>query len=270
MREHFGVSLRAKTGVAAADELLFKRLIIFDHTVVHEREFTTGVEVRVCVFIGHFSVRGPACVTDPKRPRKRSLRDQLGKCRNAAGTFAGLEAPSINDRNACGIVAAIFKTPQPVEQNGHCFGAANVANNSAHVWSLVAAVLSRNIRYAGTDRVYKSDSKKLPESADAGLLISSNAKPAAARFPFEESISSRPRATAWHNPTNACNHYGWRRWHAFVPANQRSRQARRASRGKISHRRYSHQQLPEFRASLDLCAHAIQQHVATSTYSSEL
>src|SRR5947207_15536573 len=111
MREHFSVSLRAKAGVAAADELLFKRLIIFDHAVVHKREFTTGVEVRVRVFIGHFAVRGPTRVTDPKRPRKRSLRDQLGKCRNAAGTFADLEAPSIHDRNSSGIVAAIFKTP---------------------------------------------------------------------------------------------------------------------------------------------------------------
>jgi hypothetical protein len=111
MREHFGVSLRAKFGVATADKILFERLIIFDHAVVHQREFTAGVEVRVRVFIGHFAVRGPAGVTDPKRTRKRSLRDQLGKCRNAAGTFAGLEVPSIHDCNASGIVAAIFKTP---------------------------------------------------------------------------------------------------------------------------------------------------------------
>src|SRR5436305_14432020 len=110
MREHFGVSLRAKIGVAAADEILFKRLIIFDHTVVHEREFTTGVEVRVRVFIGHFSVGGPARVTYPKRLRKRSLRDQLGKCRNADGTFAAFEVSSIYDCKSSGILSVILMT----------------------------------------------------------------------------------------------------------------------------------------------------------------
>src|SRR5436305_9744306 len=111
MCEYFGVSLRAKIGIAPAAKILFKRLIIFDHTVVHEREFPAGVEVWVRGFIGHFAMRGPACVTNPKRTGKRLLRDQLGKCRDAAGTFAGLEVPSIHDRNSSGIVAAIFKTP---------------------------------------------------------------------------------------------------------------------------------------------------------------
>jgi hypothetical protein len=42
---------------------------------VHERKFTAGVEVRVRVFVSHFAVCGPACVTDSERTRKRLLRD---------------------------------------------------------------------------------------------------------------------------------------------------------------------------------------------------
>src|SRR5437773_882794 len=112
--------------------------------------------------------------------------------------------------------------------------------------------------------------KKLPESADSRLLIVSNARAAAARFTSKESIISYRCAAARHNPANARNHYGWGRRHAFVSADERSCQTRSATRGKISHCRYSHQQLFELWAALDLCAHAIQQHVVASPYSSEL
>ena len=56
--------------------------------------------------------------------------------------------PSIHDRYARGIVAPIFKAPQPIEQNGRCFRATNIANDSAHVRTLVAAVLGRKIGWA--------------------------------------------------------------------------------------------------------------------------
>ena len=79
--------------------------------------------------------------------------------------------PSIHDRYARGIVAPIFKAPQPIEQNGRCFRATNIANDSAHVRTLLAAILSRKIGWRKPKRVYVSDAKKLLESADAGLLI---------------------------------------------------------------------------------------------------
>ena len=110
-------------------------------------------------------------MTDPERTRKRLLRDQSGECRDPPGTFAGREMPSIHDRYARGIVAPIFKAPQPIEQNGRCFRATNIANDSAHVRTLLAAVLSRKIGWRKPKRVYVSDAKKLLESADAGLLI---------------------------------------------------------------------------------------------------
>src|SRR5947207_5182533 len=94
-----------------------------------------------------------------------------------------------------------------------------------------------------------------------------NANPAAGRFPFEESISRDPGVTTRHNSANACHYHGRRRRHAFISAHEGPRQTRGAARWEISHRRYSHQQLSELGASLDLCAHAVQQYVATSTYS---
>ena len=56
----------------------------------------------------------------------------------------------------------------------------------------------------------------------------------------------------------------------LFPANQRSRQASRAARRKISPRRYPDQQLPQLRAALDLRPDAVQQHVAASPHPGEL
>ena len=108
MSKDFGVGFRAKVGIAILDQLFLERLIIFDHTVVHEREFTAGVKVGVRVFIGHFAMRGPACMTDPEVTRHRFLRHYFCKCRDTSGAFARFEAASVHDRNTGGIVAAIF------------------------------------------------------------------------------------------------------------------------------------------------------------------
>ncbi len=74
MRQHFGVGFGAKVRIAIADELIFKCLIIFDHSVMDQRQLAAGVEVRVRIFVSHFAVRGPACVTDAQRTGKRLLR----------------------------------------------------------------------------------------------------------------------------------------------------------------------------------------------------
>ena len=115
MRENFGISFRAKFGIAVADQILFKQLIIFDHPVMHERELAAGVKVRVRVFVGHFAVRSPACVTDTKAARKRSLFRQSCKRRDASGTFTHLQISSIYNSDAGGVIASIFEAAQTFE-----------------------------------------------------------------------------------------------------------------------------------------------------------
>src|SRR6266516_4702310 len=53
------------------------------------------------------------------------------------------------------------------------------------------------------------------------------------------------RASTGHDSANTRDYHGRRRRHPPVPVNERSRQAGGAARRKISHRRYSDQQLPE-------------------------
>ena len=64
MREHFGVGFGAKVRVAAANELIFERLIIFDHAIVDQRQLAARVKMRMRVFVIHFAMRGPARVAD--------------------------------------------------------------------------------------------------------------------------------------------------------------------------------------------------------------
>src|SRR6266566_1030675 len=82
---------------------------------------------------------------------------------------------SVYNGDAGGVVASILKTSQPVEQNGRCFRTTNVANDSAHGWSVVAAVLSRKIRAAehrlpicAVSRAGSADSRTAPIAFGVG------------------------------------------------------------------------------------------------------
>ena len=96
-------------------------LVIFDHAVVDERDFAALVEMRMRIFVGHFAVGGPARVADAVRAGGRFLGHQFGKVRDASGAFARLDLLPVNDRDAGGIVAAIFEPTQTVEKDGSRF-----------------------------------------------------------------------------------------------------------------------------------------------------
>jgi hypothetical protein len=83
---------------------------------VDQRQFATGVEVRMRIFVRHFAMRRPARVTDAERTRNRFLGHQFFQDRDAPGTFARLKfVTPVDYGQAGGVVAAIFKTAQSVE-----------------------------------------------------------------------------------------------------------------------------------------------------------
>src|ERR1041385_6578989 len=118
MGEYFGVSLRAEIIVPVTIQLLFERLIIFDHPVMNERDFSAGIEMRVGIFVVHFAVGRPPGVTDAKRARCRFFRHQFRERGDASSAFAHLNSITIDDRYSGRIVTAIFESTQTVEQNG--------------------------------------------------------------------------------------------------------------------------------------------------------
>jgi hypothetical protein len=64
MREHFGVRIGAKIRVAASNQLILKRLIIFDDAIVNQRQLPARVKMRMRVFVIHFAMRRPARMAD--------------------------------------------------------------------------------------------------------------------------------------------------------------------------------------------------------------
>src|SRR5437016_5133618 len=132
MRQNFGVGIGAKICVAFLNELLLEHLIIFNHAVVDERDFARGIEMRVGVFISDFSVRRPAGVTDAIRSGGGFFGNQFGQRGDSPGAFSSLDLVAVYDRDAGGIVAAVFEATKTIEQNGRCFGASNVTNDATN------------------------------------------------------------------------------------------------------------------------------------------
>ena len=93
MRQHFGVGFGSEIVTAFALELFAERRVIFDHAVVDEGEFAALVEMRMRIFVGHFSMGSPARVADAvgaPRAVSRSSISRAPRCvrRICASRFA--------------------------------------------------------------------------------------------------------------------------------------------------------------------------------------
>ncbi len=92
MREDFGVGFGRKIAIAVPNQLIFQRLVILDHAVVHERQFPGRVEMRMGVLIGRLSVSGPARVADAESSGRRLFRHEFSERGDASGALAGFDA----------------------------------------------------------------------------------------------------------------------------------------------------------------------------------
>src|SRR5207244_6939354 len=132
MRQHFSIGVGSELVTAFALQLFAQRRIIFDHAVVHKRDFSALVKVRMRVFVGHFAMSSPARVADAVLPRWRFLGHQFGKVRDPSGAFARLDLPPVYDGNASRIVTAIFEPPQTVQEYRCRFCATDISDNYTH------------------------------------------------------------------------------------------------------------------------------------------
>src|SRR5205807_1797360 len=132
MRQHLSIGVGGELVAAFALQLVAQRRIIFDHAVVHQRDFSALVKMRMRIFVGHFAMSSPACVTDAVLSRGRFLGHQFGKVRDPSGAFARLDLLPVYDGNASGIVTSIFKPPQTVQKYGRRFCATDISDNSTH------------------------------------------------------------------------------------------------------------------------------------------
>src|SRR5438045_8930915 len=109
MRQHFSIGIGSELMATFALELLAQGRVIFNHAVVHQRDFPALIEMRMRIFVGPFSVGRPASVADAVLPRGRLLSHQFGKVRDPYGAFPCLDLLAVYDRDAGGIVTAILE-----------------------------------------------------------------------------------------------------------------------------------------------------------------
>ena len=132
MRQHFGVGLGAEMMFTFLEQGILDLCIIFNHSIVDEGELAAFVEMRVRILIGWLAVSSPTRVTDSIAASGRVIRHQFGKPRDAPRALASLDVIAIDDRDASGVVTAILKPAQAIEQDGSGFRSPDVSDDAAH------------------------------------------------------------------------------------------------------------------------------------------
>ncbi len=144
MREHFGVGVGGEISVAVANELIFERLVILNHAVMHEGQPAGRIEMGMRVLVGRFAVRGPAGVADAVGAGGRPFGHQFPQLGDPARAFPRLDLVTVDDRDAGGVVAAIFQAAQTIQKNGRCLRTSDVTDNPAHEGSVTLSGGRRN------------------------------------------------------------------------------------------------------------------------------
>ena len=104
---------------------------VLDDAVVHDRDVTLGVQVRVRVDLVGLAVRGPAGVADADVGLHLVV-DPVAQVLDAARGLGDLKLAPVHHRDASGVVAAVLQPVQTFQQHRHGLPAADVSDDSAH------------------------------------------------------------------------------------------------------------------------------------------
>jgi len=105
------------------------------------------------VFLGGPAVGGPTRVADPIRPVDWIYADCLFQVAQLAGCAAdGQMIIAIEDGDPSGIVTAIFKAPETVEDDGDGFSIPDVADYAAHGFRIAMAEHEEDEEYKGYEK----------------------------------------------------------------------------------------------------------------------
>ena len=135
VRDDLGIGFRDER-VPELLQLVLQVQVVLDDAVVHDDDLAGAVLVRMGVLLRGPAVRGPARVADAVDSLERLRVDGLLEVHELARAAPSLDLPVADDGDACGVVAAIFEPPQPVDEDGHDFLRAEIADDSAHIFLL--------------------------------------------------------------------------------------------------------------------------------------
>ena len=132
-RRDLGVGLGAE-GVSEGEQVGLQLGEVLDDAVVDDRELVVIREVRVRVRVGGSAVRGPAGVADAGRAVGHGVGGEVvAEDLQLAGALPHVEgAALVDDRDAGGVVAAVFEPGEPREEDGLAVPRADVSDDSTH------------------------------------------------------------------------------------------------------------------------------------------
>jgi hypothetical protein len=100
---------------------------------VDHDDFTAAVPVRVGIFFGWAAVCGPTCMANAVDAIQRSNANGLFEVSQFAGRAADIQMAVLSDHgNSGGVVAAVLKPLQAVENQRHNAFRPDITDNSAH------------------------------------------------------------------------------------------------------------------------------------------
>ena len=130
--DDFGIGLGDEL-VALFFEFVLELDVILDDAVMHDDHLAGAIAMRMGVFLGRASVRGPARVPDAVEAVDRRMADRLLEIAQLAGGAAQFElAVRPDDGDARGIVSAILEAAQAVQNQRYNFLRADVSDDATH------------------------------------------------------------------------------------------------------------------------------------------
>ena len=132
VRDNLGVGVRDK-GVAVGHQLAAQLLEVLDDAVVNHGDTAGAVQVRMGVAIRGGTMRGPAGVADAAGARGVGGSRALAQRGHTAGALHAMQVARGRDHlNTSGVIAAILKGLQAIEQPGGRLLTSGITNNATH------------------------------------------------------------------------------------------------------------------------------------------
>src|SRR2546423_11604398 len=137
VRNDFGIGLGYEAMIFFP-QIVLQFQIVLDDAVMNDDDAATAIAMRVRVFFRGTAVRGPTGVTNAVGTIDRVVSQDLFEVAQLAFGSANLQLVILVNRgNAGGVVAAIFKLPQTLDDQGYDLFVSDVSDYSTHKKSTV-------------------------------------------------------------------------------------------------------------------------------------
>ena len=120
--------------MAAGRQLVTQFAEVLDDAVVDDGDTARAVAVGMGIEVAGAPVSGPARVTKSDSGPRRIAAESVLEHGDLAGPLLHEQIALVRDQGDAGrVVAAVFETPQPIQQDGACCSGPGVSDDSAHV-----------------------------------------------------------------------------------------------------------------------------------------